>query len=207
MKAKMTGGSCAVCVVGAHRTSPFTKLGQKKKCQNHNLADENHGGTDENLGLGDKYLVMSPILGVYPPTPLFLRGRWEDDLGGCRDCGSSVSVCHCTVLGSLGPGIHATVLLGHTGVVPQQRAFFFLTGELRGKMSLAWNPKCVVQGAAMIGMYYAGQKSLIIEEEDVGPNFRTFALAALVFVLVYWANALLDNRFGCSHGRFFDSLR
>jgi hypothetical protein len=74
-------------------------------------------------------------------------------------------------------------------------------------MSLAWNPKCVVQGAAMIGMYYAGQKSLIIEEEDVGHNFHTFALAALVFVLIYWANALLDNRFGCSHGRFFDSLR
>ena len=43
-------------------------------------------------------------------------------------------------------------------------------------MSLAWNPKCVVQGAAMIGMYYAGQKSLIIEEEDVGHNFHTFAI-------------------------------
>ena len=67
----MTGGSCAVCVVGAHRTSPFTKLGQKKKCQNHNPADENHGGTDENLGLGDKYLVMSPILWEFIPLPPF----------------------------------------------------------------------------------------------------------------------------------------
>ena len=69
---------------------------------------------------------MSPILGVYPPYPLFLTGRLEDDLGGGRDCGSGAPVCYCTVLGSIGPGIHAMVLLGHTGVVPQQKAIFFI---------------------------------------------------------------------------------
>ena len=76
-----------------------------------------------------------------------------------------------------------------------------------GGYSLAWNTKCVIQGAAMVGMYYAGQKHLFDDGEEPGWNMKTSIFVTVVFLLVYWTNALLDNKYGCSHGAFFDSLK
>ena len=60
-------------------------------------------------------------------------------------------------------------------------------------MTLAWNTKCVIQGYAMVGMYYAGQKHMFDDGEGLGWNMKTGIFTTVVFLLVYWTNAVLDH--------------
>lgn len=61
---------------------------------------------------------------------------------------------------------------------------------------IEYNPKCVVQGGFVLGMWWAGTR-------DKLPPF-TFLSALLVFWLVYVANAVLDKKFGCEHGELYE---
>ena len=62
-----------------------------------------------------------------------------------------------------------------------------------------WNPKCVIQGAAVAGTWY------YYSEHDDVPEFSIFWAFVLVCI-IYFVYDGLDLVFGCEHGTLYTSL-
>ena len=77
-------------------------------------------------------------------------------------------------------------------------------------MDFEFNTKCVLQGALVVGVWYAASPKKETSDSWLPRpqlSVGSVLFAAALFWLTYVMNAILDVKFGCDHGSFYDQFK
>jgi hypothetical protein len=69
-----------------------------------------------------------------------------------------------------------------------------------------WNPKCVIQGGLLVGLYLSAAWGWGPTIDFAKRPLVSTAWVVLLFVMWYVLNAYLDFKFGCEHGTFYQDV-